>query len=180
MIDRTNPTMTVPRARDRGFTLVELMIVVAIIAVVTSLAATVFDEDDETVDGAAGQITSELDNARYRAMADHHWQRLVVTGTTLSIQEGNSVGMVPPTLWTQTYATDVSSVVQIVAIGPTSAYDPTGSAPTVGTGLSTGVTFSPDGSSVARTIYLTDRENKSPERVVVFPTTGVVLTRQGW
>jgi prepilin-type N-terminal cleavage/methylation domain-containing protein len=172
--------MSVRRAPQRGVTLVELMIVVAIIGVVTYLASSIFDEDDETVDGAAGQITVELDNARLRAMADHHWQRLVVTGTTLSLQEGNSVGMVQPTAWTETYATQMSSVVQVVAIGPTSAIDPTGSAPPVGTGLSTGVTFEPDGSSVARTIYLADTQGHSPERLVVFPTTGVVLTRQGW
>jgi prepilin-type N-terminal cleavage/methylation domain-containing protein len=172
--------MPLRRAQNRGFTLVELMIVVAIVAVVSTLAAPLFDENDETVDGAAGQLTAELDNARLRALADHHWQRLVVAGTTLSLQEGNSVGMVAPTLWTQTYGTQLPSVVQVVAIGPTSAFNPTGSAPAAGTGLAAGVTFQPDGSSVARTIYLADTQGRGNERLVVFPTTGVVLTRQGW
>ena len=169
-----------PRLRERGFTLVEVMTVVAIVAVLATLAADVFDENDETVDGAASTITTELVNARLRAMADRHWQRLVVAGTTLSLQEGNSTGMTAPTTWTQTYATTVPPAVQVVAIGPTSAYDPTGAAPAAGTGLASGVTFAPDGSSVARTVYVSDTQGQGTERVVVFPTTGVVLTRQGW
>jgi len=169
-----------PRSREHGFTLVEVMTVVAVVAVLAMLATDVFGEDDETVDGATSTITTELVNARLRAMADQHWQRLVVAGTTLSLQEGNSTGMVAPTTWTQTYATTVPSVVQVVAIGPTSAYDSTGAAPAAGTGLASGITFAPDGSSVARTVYVSDLQGQGNERVVVFPTTGVVLTRQGW
>jgi prepilin-type N-terminal cleavage/methylation domain-containing protein len=172
--------MPVSRSPERGFTLVELMITIAIAGVLAMLASNVTDENDETVDGVAGQVGSELVNARLRAMADHHWQRLVVAGSTLSLQEGNTVGMVPPTLWTVTYTTPVSSVATIVSIGSTSAINPTGAAASAGTGLATGVTFAPDGSSVARTIYLSDNLARSKERLIVFATTGTVLTRQGW
>ena len=165
---------------QRGFTLTELMITIAIVGVLAMLASNVTDENGETVDGAAGQITSELVNARLRAMADQKWQRMVVTGGSLSLQEGNTTGMAPPTSWAVTYTIAVPSVAKIVSIGQTASINATGAAAPAGTGLAAGVTFAPDGSSVARTIYLQDDQGHNPERLIVFATTGTVLRRQGW
>ncbi|HTJ45775.1 MAG TPA: prepilin-type N-terminal cleavage/methylation domain-containing protein [Kofleriaceae bacterium] len=168
------------RPLQRGFTLIEMMVVVAIIGVVTMLAVQTPEEDDATVDGVASTVTSELDQARLRSMANHKWQRMIVSGTTVTFQAGNTIGMLPPTTWTLDHAITIPSNVQVVAIGSTSAIDPLGASPPSGTGLSTGVTFAPDGSSVARTVYLADRRGQSPTRVVVFATTGSIMTRSGW
>ena len=168
------------RPRQQGFTLIEMMVVVAIIGVVSAIAVQIPEEDDATVDGVAAQVSTELDQSRLRSIADHRWQRMIVSGKTVTFQVGNTIGMVPPTTWTLDRAISVPSNVQLVAIGSTSAIDPLGGAPSAGTGFTSGITFAPDGSSVPRTIYFDNVRGTSPTRVVVFATTGTVLTRSGW
>jgi prepilin-type N-terminal cleavage/methylation domain-containing protein len=181
-IDPHERDMALVRAKsgERGFTLVEMMVVVAIIGVVSILAVQTPEEDDATVDGVAAQVQTELDQSRLRSIANHQWQRMIVSGKTVTFQIGNTIGMVPPTTWTLDRALTIPSNVQLVAIGSTSAIDPLGAAPSVGTGFTDGVTFAPDGSSVSRTIYFSDARGQSPTRVVVFATTGTTLTRSGW
>ena len=156
------------------------MVVVAIISIVAILAVQTPEEDDATVDGVAADVSSELDNARLRAMSTHQWQRMTISGQTVTFQVGNTLGMVAPTTWTLHHVMTFPSNVTILSIGATSAIDPTGSAPAAGIGLAAGVTFAADGSSVPRTIYFQDRHGLSPTRLVVFATTGTVLTRMGW
>jgi len=172
--------MSPARSREGGFTLVEMMIVVIIISVLASLAVSAPDEDDATVDGIAGQLQGDLDQARLRGMGDHRWQRMIVSGQSVWFQEGDTLGMAPPTAWTVHHALTLPSIVRVVSISATSAIDPTGTSAPAGTGLASGVTFAPDGSSGAHTIYLSDDQGRLHVRLVVFGATGTVLARQGW
>lgn len=168
-----------PRS-ERGFTLTEMMVTIAIVAVLSAVAVSAPDEMEANVDGTAGELSGEFDAARLRAMSSHRWQRVVFAGQVASIQQGDSLGMVLPTAWTQLATITIDSDVRLTAIAAASAVEAGGTVPAAGTGLATGVVFAPDGSSVARTLYLQTRNARQPTRVIVFEATGSVLVRGGW
>jgi prepilin-type N-terminal cleavage/methylation domain-containing protein len=168
------------RRPEAGFTLTEMMVVIAIVGILASIAVSTPEEDDATVAGTAGQISGELDRVRLRAMATHRWYRMIFNGTVATIQEGNTLGMVAPTTWTQMSTLTLPLSVKAYSIGATSAIDPTGTAGAQGTGLAAGIKFAPDGTSFAGTLYLQDSHGASRERLVVFAATGTVLIRDGW
>jgi Tfp pilus assembly protein FimT len=157
-----------------------MMVVVAIIGILASVAVSMPEEDDATVAGTGAQLSGELDRARLRAMATHRWERMVFVGGTAILQEGTTVGMMPPTAYTQVSTVTMPNVVKVFSVSNASAIDPTGSGGSSGNGLATGVAFAPDGTSAPHTIYLQDARGRIRMRLVVFAATGTVLTRDGW
>lgn len=156
------------------------MVVVAILAVLSTLAMSAPDESEPTTDGVASQLVFELDQARLRAMSSHRWQRVTVAGQLVYVEQGNTLGMVVPTAWSRLATIEVPSDVRVVSIAAASSIEPTGAAAPAGVGLAQGVAFAPDGSSAARTIYLQTRMERDPSRVVVFAATGSAVVRRGW
>ena len=175
----------------RGFTLVELMVVVAIVAI---LAALMFGVTNANLYGASPQraadsIAANLNAVRTRALQTREIQqvqfRMDLTTPVIDVYTASKTGMA----YTNFSSNPIQGVLrlsisngitlQAVSAGVVAA----GANPMKGS-TEVDVTFYPDGSAYVgaaggATIYLTDsHDNKY--RVWVYHTTGSAYVRQGW
>jgi prepilin-type N-terminal cleavage/methylation domain-containing protein len=102
--------------RTRGFTIIELMIVVVIVAVLLALAAPSFREQlaRRTLEGAANELSADLQYARSQAVSNNAATALATTSTSqYTITSGAN-----------TYKTVTLDPVLSVTSGVTVSYDP--------------------------------------------------------
>ncbi len=172
------------RRRDAGFTLVELMVTVAIIAVMAGLAFSYSGERRANMRGFVGQFVSECDSARLRALSSRRWHRITFDTVARKLTVGQAVttGMNIPTDdedWIMLHQIEIPRTVTVSAIGTTADIEG-GNSPGEGEGLEQAMLFGPDGSAEPRTAYFSTTDGQTPMRVLVYRATGTAYTKEGW
>ena len=184
--------------RQHGFTLTELMIAVAIVAVLASLAVTLLRTNPQPVDVAA-QISSKLAEtsrkavtyaavrsdvaaalgSKARTRAELVASSNGVTMTLYVLQEDAAPAV--SASWLELSSVKLDSHI-VLAGYTTSAVLTSGGAPaiTVGSAGTFDVMCVPDGTCEGMTIYLTDMKGVRKARVVVLPLGGAPMTFDTW
>lgn len=173
---------SVRKKREQGFTLVELMVAIAIMAILTMMAVSYHGEGRATVKGFAAQVAGESDAARLRAVATRKWQRMTFDTDLhkVHLEQATFTGMDVPAdnEWVETGRLDLPQSIQLDEISLTADID--GGVTPDGTGLDEALMFAPDGSSRARTVYLSTVDATVHVRIVVYRATGTAYVKDGW
>lgn len=167
------------RRRRAGFTLTELAVVLAMIGVLTAIAFTYFGERRSGTRGFTDQLSGELESARLRALSTRRWHRITVTSTVATVDQATTTGMVAPVAYEFVERMTVPNNIRIVAVDTSTHVSSIGQ-PVEGSGMTEEILFAPDGTSVGRTLWVSDIKDKAPFRIALFASTGRARVYEGW
>jgi prepilin-type N-terminal cleavage/methylation domain-containing protein len=173
--------------RERGFTLIELMIVVAIIAVFSAvlfgMASRPYDANARVI---AERVVSTFSYARMRAVSTRKVHKVTLytapdgeqlIATEVAPTTGMSYASVTTWLTVEVARIPHGAIIQDVSAGAVT----TSASPTLNESLAYSAYFKPDGSATASTVYVTDR-NGTPHywKVLLYHATGSSYARENW
>jgi prepilin-type N-terminal cleavage/methylation domain-containing protein len=189
------------RRSQRGFTLVEMMIVVAIIAVLGAIMVGLSGRTyGVNAKSFADQVNSTVTFARTRAVAMRKYHEVEIAlspanyggfcrGPCVIVWAWSQYGMAAPDpancvapanhCW-QLVSTVVLPQGITVWNAQTSLDTAMGQNPTQNPALDFRIDYRPDGSSTGGTIFVTDSDVKNKYRVLIYPVTGSSYARQYW
>lgn len=170
---------------NRGFTLVELMVVVAIVAIVSAMLMSVRTQTyGAGAANTAEQLVSALNLCKMRAVSTRRWHRCEVTPTSVTTMQWQNVGMAVPGVGVWTIVSTVTFGVGVTvwnASANVCAASPCTTSPSAANAtLIFDVDFRPDGSSTGGTIFVADNGKIKTSRVVVYKATGSSYARNKW
>jgi prepilin-type N-terminal cleavage/methylation domain-containing protein len=173
-------TTILMRPREQaGFTLVELVVTLALVGVLTTLAVSSPASRLQSTRGFAHAVAAELESARLRALTSRRWQAITLTDRTLEVAQASTTGQAAPTGWVGIERLTAPAGVRIVAAqAATVTTDQGPRAP--GVGLDIELRFSPDGTSHGRTLWVADQRGRGVHRIAVYGATGHARVSEGW
>jgi Tfp pilus assembly protein FimT len=159
------------------------MITLAIIGVLVGMAVAYSGEAHANVKSFAADLVGQADAARLRAVSTRRWNRIWFDydAQRVVVEQSTTTGMAVPDddEWEPVERTELPRVVHVASITQTSDVS-TGNAVSDGDGIDDYLLFAPDGSSAARTVYLSEANGGAATRVVFYSATGTGYAKDGW
>lgn len=184
-------------SRNGGFTLVELMIVVAIIGITAALGLVYVDsgQKGKSAQGYAKSLGAQYEMARARAVATQKRQRIVIEPERFTHWQSKWPGLAESaapdnytTDWDYVYEAVVPMDVTIWATSASLEFEPLTTDPAEDTSLFTAIDVLPDGRARSAgstdffesgwTVYVGD--SKTRVRTLLFAVTGSSTTYNEW
>jgi prepilin-type N-terminal cleavage/methylation domain-containing protein len=168
------------RRLQRGFTLIEMMVVVAIIAVLSGLVISASSKPvGASARSVSEQIVGVLNAAHLRAQATRRVHKVVFDDSHAWVMVASETGLVPSgaatysTLQTLSFPTGV----KIYDVSTSAVASPSGATYTPTT-INYDLYIRPDGQSTQTTLFVSDGLHKW--RVIIYHITGGVYAREHW
>jgi prepilin-type N-terminal cleavage/methylation domain-containing protein len=170
------------RSTQSGFTLIELMVVVVIIAIISALVIGVQSRTyGASAQSVADQAVNDANLARMRAVSTRRWHRLEVTSNQIKLWQSSVTGLTTPTTWQLVQTTNFPTGGATIWDGSTTVYYNAGVASvSQNTAVDFLIDFSPDGSSTGGTLFVTDNKGVRKWRVILYKSTGTAYDRESW